>query len=324
MDAIQPPPLASSAAADSGAKDLDIVILVSKGLGSSLASWRSILKPYHLLIVIDEEEEEIQQHLHGLDFALYSTADANCELERCNLLGAKDRSALAAARAFALLASTRRYLAFLDLSSAAPATDPATGDAIDPFQQHLTNLRSPSTPFFFNTLYDPFRPGADFVRGYPFSLRTGVPTAISHGLWLDPAKKPADLVLTVPRDVFFAMRCINVAFDRELVGAAMFLGSGDLWAGLCAKRICDHLRVGVKSGIPYVASRGQEKEEETTELADPEIIDFVRGIELPDAAVSAVDCYEEIVKKIKAEKPKFAGEISVAGLEAWIAAWKKT
>jgi len=27
--------------------------------------------------------------------------------------------------------------------------------------------------------------GADFVRGYPFSLREGVPTAVSHGLWLN-------------------------------------------------------------------------------------------------------------------------------------------
>ncbi|KAK4366651.1 hypothetical protein RND71_014531 [Anisodus tanguticus] len=27
--------------------------------------------------------------------------------------------------------------------------------------------------------------GADFVRGYPFSLRQGVPTAVSHGLWLN-------------------------------------------------------------------------------------------------------------------------------------------
>jgi hypothetical protein len=52
-------------------------------------------------------------------------------------------------------------------------------------EQHLTNLLTPATPYFFNTLYDPFREGADFVRGYPFSLREGVPTAISHGLWLN-------------------------------------------------------------------------------------------------------------------------------------------
>ncbi len=52
-------------------------------------------------------------------------------------------------------------------------------------QQHLTNLTTPATPFFFNTLYDPYREGADFVRGYPFSLREGAATAVSHGLWLN-------------------------------------------------------------------------------------------------------------------------------------------
>lgn len=56
---------------------------------------------------------------------------------------------------------------------------------INALEQHLQNLITPSTPYFFNTLYDPFREGADFVRGYPFSLREGVPTAISHGLWLN-------------------------------------------------------------------------------------------------------------------------------------------
>jgi len=56
---------------------------------------------------------------------------------------------------------------------------------INALEQHLQNLITPSTPYFFNTLYDPYREGADFVRGYPFSLREGVPTAISHGLWLN-------------------------------------------------------------------------------------------------------------------------------------------
>lgn len=59
------------------------------------------------------------------------------------------------------------------------------GKSIDALKQHLTNLTSPSTPFFFNTLYDPYREGTDFVRGYPFSLREGRPTAVSHGLWLN-------------------------------------------------------------------------------------------------------------------------------------------
>ena len=60
------------------------------------------------------------------------------------------------------------------------AKDP-TGEDINALEQHIRNLLTPSTPYFFNTLYDPYAPGADFVRGYPFSMREGVPTAVSHG-----------------------------------------------------------------------------------------------------------------------------------------------
>jgi reversibly glycosylated polypeptide/UDP-arabinopyranose mutase len=64
------------------------------------------------------------------------------------------------------------------------AKDPA-GKPTDPVEQHVVNLTSPSTPYFFNTLYDPYRSGSDFVRGYPFSLREGTATAVSHGLWMN-------------------------------------------------------------------------------------------------------------------------------------------
>ena len=60
-----------------------------------------------------------------------------------------------------------------------------SGEDINVLEQHIKNLLSPSTPYFFNTLYDPYREGADFVRGYPFSLREGVTTAVSHGLWMN-------------------------------------------------------------------------------------------------------------------------------------------
>ena len=46
-------------------------------------------------------------------------------------------------------------------------------------QEHARNLLSPSTPYFFNTVYDPYRDGSDFVRGFPYSLRSGVATAVN-------------------------------------------------------------------------------------------------------------------------------------------------
>jgi hypothetical protein len=42
-----------------------------------------------------------------------------------------------------------------------------SGLEINALEQHIANLLTPSTPFFFNTLYDPYWAGADFVRGCP-------------------------------------------------------------------------------------------------------------------------------------------------------------
>ncbi len=55
---------------------------------------------------------------------------------------------------------------------------------------------------------------------------------------------------------------MNLAFDRELIGPALYfglMGEGqpigrydDMWAGWCSKVICDHIGVGSKTGLPYV------------------------------------------------------------------------
>lgn len=55
---------------------------------------------------------------------------------------------------------------------------------------------------------------------------------------------------------------MNLAFDRELIGPALYfglMGEGqpigrydDMWAGWCSKVIADHLGVGIKTGLPYV------------------------------------------------------------------------
>jgi reversibly glycosylated polypeptide/UDP-arabinopyranose mutase len=141
------------------------------------------------------------------------------------------------------------------------AKDPS-GKDIDALAKHIQNLLCPSTPLFFNTLYDPYADGADFVRGYPFSLREGAPTAVSHGLWLNipdydaPTQlvKPrerngryVDAVMTIPKGTLFPMCGMNLAFDRDLIGPAMYfglMGDGqpigrydDMWAGWCVKVI---------------------------------------------------------------------------------------
>ncbi|KAI3816374.1 hypothetical protein L1987_16067 [Smallanthus sonchifolius] len=205
-----------------------------------------------------------------------------------------------ACRCFGYMVSKKKYIFTID-DDCFVAKDPS-GKDINALEQHIKNLLTPSTPFFFNTLYDPYREGTDFVRGYPFSLREGVPTAVSHGLWLNipdydtPTQlvKPlerntryrilifvpisqwcskiafllifltrfVDAVLTVPMGTLFPMCGMNLAFEHELIGPAMYFGLmgdaqpigryDDMWAGWCMKVICDYLGLGVKTGLPYI------------------------------------------------------------------------
>lgn len=225
---------------------------------------------------------------------------------------------------------------------------------INALQQHIKNLLCPSTPFFFNTLYDPYTEGADFVRGYPFSLREGVPTAVSHGLWLNipdydaPTQlvKPlernqryVDAVLTIPKGTLFPMCGMNLAFDRELIGPAMYfglMGDGqpigrydDMWAGWCVKVICDHLGLGVKTGLPYIwHSKASNpfvnlRKEYKGIFWQEEIIPFFQSAALPKDCTTVQKCYIELSKQVKDKLSKvdpYFDKLADAMI-TWIEAW---
>jgi Reversibly glycosylated polypeptide len=57
----------------------------------------------------------------------------------------------------------------------------SSGLLVNPLEEHFLNLITPATPYYYNTLFDAYKQGADFPRGYPYSLRGGIPTAISIG-----------------------------------------------------------------------------------------------------------------------------------------------
>ena len=62
---------------------------------------------------------------------------------------------------------------------------------------------------------------------------------------IDTARRYVDAVITVPKGALFPMCGMNLAFDRELIGPAMYfglMGDGqpirrydDMWAGWCVK-----------------------------------------------------------------------------------------
>ncbi|KAG5035325.1 hypothetical protein JHK87_010235 [Glycine soja] len=355
-------------------EEVDIVIPTIRNL-DFLGMWRPFFEGYHLIIVQDGDPSKVIKVPEGFDYELYNRNDINRVLgPRAHCISFKD----SACRCFGFLLSKKKYIFTIDddcfdtypkryltlglgrcgglVSFARPnpvAKDPS-GKEINALEQHLKNLLSPSTPFFFNTLYDPYREGTDFVRGYPFSLREGVPTAASHGLWLNipdydaPTQlvKPlernnryVDAVMTIPKGTLFPMCGMNLAFNRELIGPAMYfglMGEGqpigrydDMWAGWCVKVISDHLGLGVKTGLPYIwHSKASNpfvnlKKEYKGIYWQEELIPFFQSVSFPKECTTAQKCYIELSKQVKAKLGKvdeYFNKLADA-MVTWIEAW---
>jgi hypothetical protein len=188
-------------------------------------------------------------------------------------------------------------------------------------------------------------------------LRTGRPTAVSHGLWLDvpdydaPTQlaKPlernttyVDAVLTIPRGSLYPMCGMNLAFDRELIGPAMWFGLqgegqplgryDDMWAGWCSKVVCDHLGYGCKTGLPYVShSKASDpfvnlRKEYKGIFWQEELVPFFQRLSPPQELSDAGSVYLWIADRVEEELVALDGEYfkRVAnGMRDWIAAWRE-
>lgn len=333
--------------------EVDIVIgAVHSDLTSFLNEWRSIFSRFHLIIVKDPDLKEELKLPGGFNLDVYTKYDID------RVVGSSTSIVFSgySCRYFGFLVSRKKYIVSID-DDCLPAKDDK-GCVIDAVAQHIVNLTTPATPFFFNTLYDPFRKGADFVRGYPFSLRSGVNCALSCGLWLNladldaptQALKPGlrnsryvDAVITIPCRAMMPISGINMAFDRELIGPSLLPalrlgGEGkvrwetmeDVWSGMCVKVVADHLGLGVKSGLPYVWRRDRgnpveslKKEWEGVRLME-EVVPFFQSMKLTQAAAQAEDCVVEISTKVKeglgASNPIYGR--AAEAMQEWVKLWK--
>ncbi|KAL0424871.1 UNVERIFIED_CONTAM: putative UDP-arabinopyranose mutase 2 [Sesamum radiatum] len=289
--------------------ELDIVIPTIRNL-DFLEMWRPFFEPYHLIIVQDGDPSKTIKVPEGFDYELYNRNDINRILgSKASCISFKD----SACRCFGYMVSKKKYIFTID-DDCFVAKNPS-GEDINALEQHIKNLLSPSTPHFFNTLYDPYRDGADFVRGY------------------------VDAVLTIPKGTIFPMCGMNLAFNRDLIGPAMYfglMGDGqpigrydDMWAGWCTKVICDHLNLGVKTGLPYIwHSKASNpfvnlKKEYKGIYWQEEIIPFFQSATLPKECTTVQQCYIELAKLVKAKlssvDPYFTklADAMVTWIEAW-------
>ncbi|XP_044499841.1 probable UDP-arabinopyranose mutase 5 isoform X2 [Mangifera indica] len=338
-----------------GIKDSDIDIVIGAlqpDLTSFLNEWRPIFSKFHLIIVKDPDLKEQLKIPEGFDHHVYTKPDID------KVVGASSTILFSgySCRYFGYLVSKKKYIISID-DDCLPARD-NEGNLVDVVARHITNLTTPANPFFFNTLYDPYRQGADFVRGYPFSLRSGVTCALSCGLWLNladydaptQALKPqqrnsqyVDLVMTVPARALLPVSGINIAFERETVGPALLPALRlaregklrwetieDIWSGMCAKVMCDHLGLGVKTGLPYVwrSDKGNPIESLKKEWAGvklmEEVVPFFQSVRLPRTATTSEDCVVEIAKSVKERLGSVDPVFNHAAdaMVQWVKLWK--
>ncbi|KDP23306.1 hypothetical protein JCGZ_23139 [Jatropha curcas] len=333
--------------------DVDIIIgALNSDLTSFFNEWRPIFSRFDLIIVKDPDLNEELKIPEGFNLNVYTKSHIDQVVGPSNSILFSGYSC----RYFGFLMSRKKYIISVD-DDCFPAKD-EKDFLVNAVDQHIMNLTAPATPYFFNTLYDPYREGADFVRGYPFSLRNGVACALSCGLWLNladfdaptQALKPGqrnsryvDAVMTVPARAMMPISGINIAFDRELVGPALLpalklAGEGklrwetmeDIWSGMCVKVVCDHLGLGVKSGLPYVwrKDRGNaidslKKEWEGMKLME-EVVPFFQSVRLPRTAATAEDCVIEIATAVKQQLGPLDPVFTRAGeaMFEWIKIWK--
>ncbi len=192
-------------------------------------------------------------------------------------------------------------------------------------------------------------PHPDFLytRGFPYDVRNKHPVVISHGLWsnkmdLDAKTQlqhpnvntpPYPPMLTfIPKGQYFPMSSMNLAFRREVTPLMYFplMGSDprgnpwgydrfdDIWAGIFAKKICDHLGLGVVSGSPFVEHRkasdpNKNLVKEKAGLAVNETLWRVVD-EVALTQHSPAECYRELAQKIRFPKERYFEKLGEAML----------
>jgi reversibly glycosylated polypeptide/UDP-arabinopyranose mutase len=193
---------------------------------------------------------------------------------------------------------------------------------------HIANLQSKAPERWATTFPDP---RYMYTRGYPYAIRGKRKVVISHGLWSDKMDLDAKTQLSlgavhapayppirqyVPPGSYFPMSSMNLAFSREAVPLMYFPLMGfspegdawgydrydDIWAGLFAKKILDHLGWSASNGSPFVEHRKASdplvnRKKERSGMAKNELLwQLVDQVRL--TARSPAACYRQLAERI--------------------------
>lgn len=214
-------------------------------------------------------------------------------------------------------------------------------------QSHLKNLSLLAPTDWFPT-YPHIK--YFYTRGFPYLVRDKKEVVISHGLWsniLDfdakthlkhpdlhmPVINP-NLLEFIPKNYFFPMCSMNLAFKTKITPVMYFPPMGydnkgnhwgydrfdDIWAGIFAKKIIDHLGYAVVNGSPFVEHRqasniNENLKKEAKGIKTNEFL-YQRIREVKLTANNLKDSYLELIKKIQFPKEEYFKK-SKDAMEIW-------
>lgn len=214
--------------------------------------------------------------------------------------------------------------------------------------RHAANL-SLKAPQGWTTTFP--HPDFVFTRGVPYGIRDTFPVKVSHGLWsnhidldgITQKKYPAvtfagypPLLSFVPKGMYFPMCSMNLAFARDITALMYFPLMGkdpggrpwgydrfdDIWAGVFAKKIMDHLGLAVVNGSPFVEHRKASdpdvnvKKEHTGLPLNEKLWQWADGVVLTKKTPAG--CYKELAQKITFPKTRYFRKLREA-MDIWAA-----
>jgi len=161
------------------------------------------------------------------------------------------------------------------------------------------------------------------TRGVPyFNKNREMKCVLNHGLWTGDPDLDAIQQLTknknielidkiIPRGKYFPMCGMNLVFASEITPLMYFplMGEGqpydrydDIWCGLFAKKILDHLGLGVHSGHPFVYhNRASDVWKNLIQESSGYKINEILWHTVDDIILTKdnpIDCYIELAQKL--------------------------
>lgn len=304
-----------------------------------LKSWDGLLFGCNLIIVEDNKTKEVKTPARGFKKIYHYTWD--------NITGDFGSDGWIFSRQNAGIRSYGFWKAYQSGADIIITLDddcyPVDRDFV---KQHVDNLSMYIPDRWINTY-----PNRAFIytRGMPYKNRHERKAVVSHGLWTNQIDLDAQtqlkhlkinlpsypsVVQLVPSGVYFPMCSMNLAFSREATPLMYFPLMGkdpdgntwgfdrfdDIWAGLFAKKIMDHLNLAAVNGSPFVEHRKASDIQKN-------LMKEKRGIAQNETLWRLVDkvvltkktpaaCYVELAQKIRFPKNTYFTYLRRA-MEIW-------